>query len=147
MSPFCVLLSAVALLLSGPANAGDPPPRVALPEAAGRTYAQNYADIALALCIAEAYSADPHAKADAISSAGGIDEWSNFDLQAGHEAMSALITSYLARDYPSIHGPQVRLDLMKCLDLFHSKELAGQVRRFVPAPGHTYQGDNPPAKR
>ncbi len=147
MSPIRALPAVVALFLGAVALADGPPPRAVLPEAARRTYAQNYADIALALCIAQAYAADPHAKADAISSAGGIDEWSNFDLQPGHEAMAALISLYLSRDYPSIHGPQVRLDLMKCLDLFHSKELAAQVRRFAPAPGHTYQADNPPARR
>ncbi|MGO4871011.1 MAG: T6SS amidase immunity protein Tai4 family protein [Roseiarcus sp.] len=129
---------------SAPARASLHPP---LPEAARRTYRQDDADIALAPCVAQAYASEPRAKDDAIASAGGIDAWSNFDLEGGHDAMASLIAQYLARDYPSYQGPQIRLDLMKCIDMYHGKELAAQVGRFAPAPNRSYENDNPPTKR
>ena len=55
---------------------------------------------------------------------------------------------YLARDY---HNPLVeseikgvRFDFLKCLDLYHSKELDSLVKRVVIKPKRTYRQDNPP---
>ena len=36
---------------------------------------------------------------------------------------------------------------MKCIDMYHGKELAAQVGRFAPAPNRSYENDNPPTKR
>ena len=147
--PIRSVLAALALCVSGPALCLDAPMGAQQPafhEASRRSYGQNYADIALALCVAQAYASEPRANPDAIASAGGIDQWSNFDLEAGHDAIAALITRYLARDYPSFQGPETRLDMMKCLDLYHSEELAAQIRRFVPTPSRSYEKDHPPEK-
>jgi hypothetical protein len=67
------------------------------------------------------------------------------------DAVKALVDAYLARDY---HNPLVeaeikgvRFDLLKCLDLYHSKALDRLVKRVVINPGRSYRQDNPaPAK-
>jgi hypothetical protein len=119
-----------------------------LPEVASRTYAQNYKDLVLASCIAEAYSGEPKAAADAGATAAGLEStWTNYDLEKSSGQISKLVDRYLARKYNSIHGPDIKLDLLKCLDLYHSKELDAQVKRFVLTPGRTYRQDNPPAKQ
>jgi hypothetical protein len=126
------VLAAPALAIGlGPGfAAGDPP---ASPQAGARSYAQNYKDMVLASCIAQAYTNDKNAGTDAGSS------------------VSALVDAYLARDY---HNPLVeaeikgvRFDLLKCLDLYHSKALDRLVKRVVINPGRSYRQDNPaPAK-
>lgn len=121
--------------------------RLDLPEVASRTYAQNYKDLALASCIAQAYSGEPKAAADAGATAGGLDStWTNYDPEKGGGEISKLVSRYLARKYNSIHGPDIKLDLLKCLDMYHSKELDAQVKRFVSKPNRTYRRDNPPKR-
>ncbi|WP_083438747.1 type VI secretion system amidase immunity protein Tai4 [Caldimonas brevitalea] len=67
-----------------------------------------------------------------------------------HE-IEALVDSYLARNYhnplvePEVKG--VRFDMLKCLDLYHSKELEAQVKRFVIKPKRSFRQDNPPSAR
>lgn len=111
------------------------------PEAPQRTNAQNYKDIALAECIAMAYGNEPQAAADAGSSAGALIEWSYFDLENAPLPRRQLIEQYLARSY---HNPLaeserkgLRFDLLKCLDLYHSKALQDQVNQFVAHPDLT----------
>ena len=148
MVPVRSVFAAFALLVRGSALCLDAPTgaqRETSPEFARRSYGQNYADIALALCVAQAYASEPRANHDANATAGGIDQRSNFP-EAGHEAIASLITRYLARDYPSVQGPETRLDLMKCLDLYHSGELAAQIKRFVPTPSRSYERDHPSEK-
>ena len=138
-----VALVATVVLAANPAVA-----QTELPEVASRSYAQNYKDLALAYCIARAYSDDPRATADAAATAAGLEStWTNYDLEKGAGEMSKLVDSYLARTYNSIHGPQIRLDLLKCLDMYHSKELQAQVKRFVSAPTRSYKQDYQPAKQ
>ncbi|KTB82643.1 hypothetical protein AO070_10570 [Pseudomonas syringae pv. syringae PD2766] len=117
------------------------------PQAGGRTYAQNYKDMVLADCIATAYKNDPKAAQDAGSSASALMDWTYFDLEQAPQAGKPLIDQFLARDY---HNPivesevkGVRFDLLKCLDLYHSKELESQVKELVIKPDHTYRQDNP----
>lgn len=141
--PIVVALVVTALLAVNPAVA-----KSELPEVASRSYAQNYKDLALASCIARAYSDEPRATADASATTAGLEStWTNYDLEKGAGEMSKLVDSYLARTYNSIHGPQIRLDLLKCLDMYHSKELQAQVKRFVPTPSRSYKQDYPPAKQ
>ncbi|MFD1556797.1 type VI secretion system amidase immunity protein Tai4 [Paraburkholderia silviterrae] len=117
------------------------------PQAATRTYAQNFKDMVLATCIATAYKNDKDAAIDAGSSVSALRDWTYYDLDKAPDAIKALVESYLARDY---HNPladaeikDVRFDMLKCLDLYHSKELDAQVRRLVSKPNHTYRQDNP----
>lgn len=116
-----------------------------LPEVASRTYAQNYKDLALAVCIMQAYENEPKAAADAGATAAGLDStWTNYDPEKGAGQISKLVKLYLSRQYNSIQGPNIKLDLMKCLDLYHSQALEEQVKQFVPTPNRTYRQDNSP---
>lgn len=121
------------------------------PQAAGRTYAQNYKDMVLASCIATAYKLEPDAAQDAGSSASALIDWTYFDLEQAPEAGKPLIDEFLARDYhnPLVESERqgVRFELLKCLDLYHSTELDNQVRQLVIKPEHTYRQDNPQQPR
>jgi hypothetical protein len=115
-----------------------------LPKAATRNYAQNYKDMALAYCVAKAYAADPHANADATATAGGLDQWTRYDAERSTNAIPSLAKRYLSRSYTSILGVNVKLNLMKCIDMYHSKELSTLVQKYVQNPQHTYEQDNRP---
>jgi len=116
------------------------------PEAGGRTYAQNYKDMALATCIADAYKDDENAAADSGSSVSALREWTYYDLDEAPEAIKSLVNSYLMRDYfnpiaeSEVKG--IRFDFLKCLDMYHSKELDAQVKRLVIRPSRTYRQEN-----
>ncbi len=116
------------------------------PHAMARTYAQNYKDMVLATCIANAYKNDRDAAVDAGSSVSALRDWAYYDLEKAPDAIKTLVDQYLARDY---HNPLVdseiegvRFDFLKCLDLYHSNELDAQTRQLVINPDHTYKQDN-----
>ncbi|UTV55700.1 type VI secretion system amidase immunity protein Tai4 [Burkholderia arboris] len=116
------------------------------PQAGARTYAQNYKDMVFAECVATAYRNEPSAAMDAGSSASALMDWTSFDLERNPDAGKSLVNRFLARDY---HNPiveseikGVRFDFLKCLDLYHSKELDAQAKRFVISPKRSYQLDN-----
>ncbi|KOC89984.1 T6SS amidase immunity protein Tai4 family protein [Winslowiella iniecta] len=111
-----------------------------LPETAYRTYAQNYKDAALAYCVSQAYAADGNAHADASASANGIDNWGEYDLENSSGKVPELVKEYLSRDYQSKHGHGTRLNLMKCLDMYHSVQLQELVEKYVPHPEKSYAG-------
>lgn len=117
------------------------------PQAGARTHAQNYKDMVLATCLANAYKGDPGAATDAGSSVSALRDWTVYDLEKSPDAVKALVDSYLARDYrhplaePEAKG--VRFDFLKCLDMYHSKELDALARRVVIHPKRTYRQDNP----
>lgn len=115
-------------------------PRPAAPQAPSRTHAQNYKDMVLATCIAQAYSNEAGAAIDAGSSASALRDWTSFDLEESPEAVKALVDNYLARDYtnPLVEAETrgVRFDLLKCLDLYHSKALEELVKRLLILPTH-----------
>ncbi|SCB87848.1 Type VI secretion system (T6SS), amidase immunity protein [Kosakonia oryzendophytica] len=113
------------------------------PDAASRTYAQNYKDAALALCVAKAYASEPGASKDAAASASGLDNWSEYDAEKGAGKMGELVDKYLAREYHSHQGNDVKLNLMKCIDMYHSAGLEQQVRDYVPHPKRSWMQDNP----
>ncbi|AVX25296.1 type VI secretion system amidase immunity protein Tai4 [Pseudomonas syringae] len=116
------------------------------PQGMERTYAQNYRDMVLATCIANAYKGEKNTAMDAGSSVTALREWAYYDLEKSPSAVKALIDKYLARDYTNplveseIKG--VKFDLLKCLDLYHSKELNALVKEVVIKPDHTYIQDN-----
>lgn len=135
-------------LLAGVSHAKDRP--IDSPQAGGRSYGQNFKDMVLAHCIATAYRNDPGAAADAGSSVSALRDWTYYDMENSPEAIKALIDQYLARNY---HNPLaeaevkgLRFDLLKCFDLYHSKELAVLSKRYVIKPNRSYRQDNPPAK-
>ncbi|MCW7537990.1 type VI secretion system amidase immunity protein Tai4 [Aquabacterium sp. A7-Y] len=142
------LISALLLAASLCVQAKDQPGTS--PQAAERTYGQNFKDIVLATCIATAYRKEPNAAADAGSSVSALRDWTYYDMENSPDAIKSLVDAYLARDY---HNPlvapevkDVKFDLLKCLDLYHSKELAAQAKRFVQKPNRTYRQDHPPRR-
>lgn len=135
-----------ALLIPAAALAGGS--AVHSPEAPARSYAQNYKDMVLATCLAQAYKADPAAARDAGSSVSELRDWTYYDMEKAPDEIKALVDAYLKRDYfnplaeAEVKG--VRFDTLKCLDLYHSKALEEQVSRLVINPAHSYRQDNPP---
>lgn len=124
---------------------------VTSPQGGARTYAQNYKDMVLAECIATAYQNEPEASKDAGSSASALMDWTYFDLEKTPDAGKSLVDRFLARDYrnPLVESEikGVRFDFLKCLDLYHSKELDAQVKQFVINPKRTYRQDNLPRSK
>nr|WP_232515106.1 type VI secretion system amidase immunity protein Tai4 [Burkholderia ambifaria] len=116
------------------------------PQSGARTYAQNYKDMVLAECVATAYRDQPSAAMDAGSSASALMDWTYFDLERNSDAGKSLVNRFLARDYrnPIVESEikGVRFDFLKCLDLYHSKELDAQAKRFVINPQRSYRLDN-----
>ena len=128
------------------ANASDEAKTSDSPEASSRTYAQNYRDMMLSNCIARAYEKEPSASNDANASADVMIEWTQYDAENGSKPMDELIGRYLNRDYHHflVEYQGVKFGLLKCLDMYHSKELDAQVKRYVGKPNHTYRQDHPP---
>ncbi|MGP9825440.1 type VI secretion system amidase immunity protein Tai4 [Ectopseudomonas khazarica] len=132
----------VALLASGASAASSAQQS---PQAGARTHAQNYKDMVLATCIANAYKHDGDAALDAGSSVSALRDWSVYDLERSPDSLKALVDLYLKRDYTNplvesqIKG--VRFDLLKCLDLYHSQELEALVKDVVIDPERTYRQD------
>lgn len=109
---------------------------------AQRTNAENYKDRALVSCIAAAYQGTPAGKDAAISKAAFV-EWAYYDDDKGNPAVDQLIEEYLKRDYSNpVEGyAGARFDALKCVDMYRSAELDGQVRKYVPHPD--WLGDKP----
>ncbi|OUM04913.1 hypothetical protein BW686_24100 [Pseudomonas syringae] len=137
---------AIGVLFSCLALAALAAPSTSSPQGMERTYEQNYKDMVLATCIANAYTGDKSTAMDAGSSVTALREWAYYDLEKSPDAVKALIDQYLARRYtnPLVESEVkgVKFDLLKCLDLYHSKELNALVKEVVIQPGHTYIQDN-----
>lgn len=107
-----------------------------IPNAALRTNGQNYKDMMLAGCIARAYEKDIASYKDAGSTASALRDLTVFDVEESTAAINALVAQYLERDF---HNPMegfegVQFKLLKCLDMYHSKALDAQVKKFVKRP-------------
>lgn len=61
------------------------------PEGMHRSYAQNYKDLVLANCIANAYAYDVKVGIDAGSSATAMEDWANYDWEEGPDEIRALV--------------------------------------------------------
>ncbi|KWS36449.1 type VI secretion system amidase immunity protein Tai4 [Pseudomonas syringae] len=111
------------------------------PEGMYRTHAQNYKDMVLATCIASAYKFSANVGTDAGSSVTALREWANYDWEKSPEKPREFVDNYLARDYTNplveseIKG--VKFDLLKCLDLYHSKALDALTKKVVINPTYT----------
>jgi Type VI secretion system (T6SS), amidase immunity protein len=133
---FAVLLLCLAL----PAVAAD------AITAMRRTNAENFKDRALASCVATAYKGQP-AGEDADISKSVFLEWTYYDDDKGNPAIDRLVEKYLRRDYSNpVEGyAGAKFNLLKCLDMYHSRELDEQVRKYVPNPD--WVGDKPPKSK
>lgn len=111
-----------------------------LPPVAKRPYGQNYKDAALIYCMTAAFPNTPALNNDASYTMSGINEWTSANMD-GNDALAALAKKYLAREYHSVHGPQVKLQMLKCLDFYHSKELDALTKKYVPHPKRSFAQD------
>lgn len=114
-----------------------------LPAAAHRSYKQNYKDMALAHCIGTAYEHYPKVLEDAGATTGAFFHWGHYDFDASNQELPALIDDYLSRPYVAKQGDHIRLDLMKCIDMYHSPELEALSNKFVIDPASSFVKDNP----
>jgi hypothetical protein len=96
----------------------------------------------LAGCIAMAYKDVPRVADDARRTASALNEWTRFDEERATGVNVVLIDRYLSRTYHAKAGADVRLNLLKCIDMYHSAELDRQVRNYVDRPSATYAGDH-----
>ena len=145
MMPRSFFTALLLWLAAYSANASDETKTGDTPEAGNRTYAQNYRDMLLAGCIARAYDKETAASKDASSTASVLLEWTQYDAEHSPDAIDSLLNRYLNRDYhhPFVEYKGVHFDLLKCLDMYHSKELDAQVKRYVGKPNRTYRQDDP----
>ncbi len=86
-------------------------------------YLKNFA---LSICLADGYTSNEAVK-DSLAAASGYSELGSLPFEA-YEQAESLAKQFLAKDYKSISGE--RLTLMKCIDLFHSKELDQLARKY-----------------
>ncbi|WP_321785328.1 type VI secretion system amidase immunity protein Tai4 [Burkholderia pyrrocinia] len=119
----------------------------ASPEAGSRTYLQNFKDMVLAECLATAYKQEPGASKDIGSSTSALRDWTYYDMERAPDVIHALVAKYLARDYrnPVVESEvgDVKFDFLKCVDLYHGKELDAVAKKFVLRPNSTYRTENP----
>jgi hypothetical protein len=87
---------------------------------------QSLKNFALSVCISDGYESEEVVK-DSKAAAGGYLELGSFPIEAYDEA-AALAKRFLAREYKGIRGE--KLTLMKCIDLFHSKELDRIAKKY-----------------
>jgi hypothetical protein len=81
--------------------------------------AQYLKNFALSICISHGYTSNDVVK-DSLAAAGAYSQLGSLPFEA-YEKAETLAKQFLAKTYTSISGEQ--LTLMKCIDLFHSKEL------------------------
>ena len=110
-------------------------------DAIHRTNAENFKDRALAACMSAANKGSP-AGDDASVTTSAFIEWTYYD-DKGNAAVDKLIQKYLGRDYSNpVEGyAGAKFNTLKCIDLYHGRELAELVRKYVPHPG--WIGDKP----
>ncbi|NHB05879.1 hypothetical protein GWK53_05075 [Burkholderia cepacia] len=120
----------------------------AAPEAGSRTYLQNFKDMVLAECLATAYKQAPGASKDIGSSTSALRDWTYYDMERAPDVIQALVAKYLARDYrnPAVESEvrDVKFDFLKCIDLYHGKELDVAAKQLVSRPNRTYRTEHSP---
>ncbi|KWD55133.1 hypothetical protein WL68_35315 [Burkholderia cepacia] len=121
------------------------------PEAGSRTYLQNFKDRVLAECLATAYEQEAGVSKDIGSSISALRDWTHYDMERAPDAIHALVAKYLARDYrnPVVESEvgDVKFDFLKCLDLYHGKELDVAAKQLVSRPNRTDRAEHTPKPR
>jgi hypothetical protein len=125
----------IALALGPAERISTTPPTT--PSAVRRQDASNFKDMVLAICVARTYQQQAEASADAASSARALVDWTKYDAESAPDEIDRLINAYTRRDYRNPLGDEParssKFGFLKCLDLYHSKELDRLTRRVVPA--------------
>lgn len=118
------------IALSGKAAHARPPET---PGSAVRSSASNFKDMVLAICIARSQQGE--AAADAASSANALVEWTRYDAEKSPEAIDPMVNRFLSKDYRNPlgehDGSAPEFGLLKCLDLYHSRDLDSLTKRAV----------------
>ena len=108
------------------------------PDAPKRTFIQNYKDMVFASCLTKAYNDNKDIVKDIGSSEGALQQWVSYDINESVDEEFKIVNSYLSRNYfnPIVEAQVkgVKFDFLKCLDLYHSKELDKLSRKVVPYP-------------
>jgi Type VI secretion system (T6SS), amidase immunity protein len=86
-------------------------------------YLKNYA---LSACLADGYTAQ-EVVADATAGAIGYKELGSLSIDAYNDAMN-MVRAFLQKEYSGQNGE--RLIVMKCIDLYNSKELDKLARKY-----------------
>jgi hypothetical protein len=87
-------------------------------------YLKNYA---LSACLADGYKASEVVN-DATAGANGYKELGSLSIEAYNGALG-IVSAFLKKEYPSQSGE--RLTVMKCIDLYNSKELDQLARKYA----------------
>lgn len=90
------------------------------------TPTQHLKNFALSTCLYQGY-ADAEIKRDALISMQGHKEFGSLSIEA-FNAAAALADQFLAKKYLAEGGE--KLIVMKCIDLFNSKELAQLAKKY-----------------
>ncbi|NTZ82864.1 hypothetical protein FCJ61_07575 [Burkholderia metallica] len=118
------------------------------PEAGSRPYIQNFKDMVLADCLATAYKQEAGVSKDIGSSTSALRDWTYYDMERAPDVIHALVAKYLARDYrnPVVESEvrDVKFDFLKCIDLYHGKELDVAAKKLVLRPNRTYRAEHSP---
>ncbi|PIT16446.1 hypothetical protein BGI32_04580 [Snodgrassella alvi] len=116
--------------------------KITSPEAPGRTFIQNYKDMVLGNCLAKAYG--DIASMDAGSSVSALIEWTYYNMDKSIDEEIRIIDSYLSRNYlnPLVEAEikGIKFDFLKCLDLYHSKDLDKLAKKMIEHPQDTFRG-------
>ncbi|WP_175870436.1 type VI secretion system amidase immunity protein Tai4 [Burkholderia sp. BCC0397] len=118
------------------------------PEAGSRPYIQNFKDMVLADCLATAYKQEAGVSKDIGSSTSALRDWTYYDMERAPDVIHALVAKYLARDYrnPVVESEvkDVKFDFLKCIDLYHGKELDAAAKQLVLRPSRNYRAEHSP---
>ncbi len=87
---------------------------------------QHLKNFALSSCLYGGY-ADAEIKRDALASLRGYKEFGSLSIDA-YNAAAKLSDQFLAKNYVGEGGE--KLTVMKCIDLFHSKELEQLAQKY-----------------
>ncbi|MCX8748195.1 type VI secretion system amidase immunity protein Tai4 [Snodgrassella sp. B3088] len=105
------------------------------PEAVNRTFIENYKDMVFASCVTKAYKGNKDVAKDTGSSVSALKDWIDYDIDKSIDKEIILIDSYLSRNYFNPVAEQevkgIKFDFLKCLDLYHSKELDKLARKVI----------------
>ena len=86
-------------------------------------YLKNFA---LSVCISHGYQSAEVVK-DSSAAAGGYFQRGSLPIEAYEEA-EALAKGFLSKEYVGMHGG--KFTLMKCIDVFNSKELEWLIQKY-----------------
>lgn len=114
------------------------------PGSSARSSASNFKDMVLAICIAR--SQPGQAAADAASSASALVEWTRYDAEESADEIDRIVSRFLSKDYRNPLGEHegaiAEFNLLKCLDLYHSRDLNSLTKRVVVFPAARRSGEN-----